>query len=101
MQAVVQQPDSERKRGDFIPLAFAVHGTAHGVFRWPSAEHGVVAAELVSNQVKHARSRGMLQIWQQPGPALDLVALDFGPGIPNLVLAQQDGYSTANTLGKD
>jgi anti-sigma regulatory factor (Ser/Thr protein kinase) len=60
----------------------------------------LVAAELVTNQVKHARSRGMLQIWQQPGPALDLVALDFGPGIPNLVLAQQDGYSTANTLGK-
>jgi anti-sigma regulatory factor (Ser/Thr protein kinase) len=60
----------------------------------------LVAAELVSNQVKHARSKGLLQIWQQPGPALDLVALDFGPGISNLVLAQQDGFSTTNTLGK-
>jgi hypothetical protein len=59
-----------------------------------------VAAEMVSNQVKHARSKGLLQIWQQPGPALDLVALDFGPGISNLVLAQQDGFSTTNTLGK-
>ncbi|MBI3523695.1 MAG: hypothetical protein HY066_04085 [Betaproteobacteria bacterium] len=60
----------------------------------------LVAAELVSNQVKHAQGKGLLQIWQQAGPALDLVALDFGPGIPNLVLAQQDGFSTANTLGK-
>jgi len=60
----------------------------------------LVAAELVSNQVKHAQSKGLLQIWQQAGPALDLVALDFGPGIANLVLAQQDGFSTANTLGK-
>lgn len=60
----------------------------------------LVAAEMVTNQVKHAQSKGLLQIWQQPGPALDLVALDFGPGISNLVQAQQDGYSTTKTLGK-
>jgi anti-sigma regulatory factor (Ser/Thr protein kinase) len=60
----------------------------------------LVVSELVSNQIKHAGGRGMLQIWQQPGGCLDLLALDFGPGIVNLRLAEEDGYSTVNTLGK-
>ncbi len=60
----------------------------------------LVASELVSNNIKYAGGRGMIQVWQQPGPVLDLVSLDFGPGIPDLEMAEQDGYSTANTLGK-
>jgi len=60
----------------------------------------LVASELVSNNIKYAGARGMIQVWQQPGPVLDLVSLDFGPGIADLELAERDGYSTANTLGK-
>jgi anti-sigma regulatory factor (Ser/Thr protein kinase) len=60
----------------------------------------LAASELVSNNIKYAGGRGMIQVWQQPGPVLDLVSLDFGPGIPDLDRAEQDGYSTANTLGK-
>jgi anti-sigma regulatory factor (Ser/Thr protein kinase) len=60
----------------------------------------LVAAEMVSNQIKYAGGRGMLQIWQQPGLTLDIVALDFGPGIADLGQAHQDGYSTSKTLGK-
>ncbi len=60
----------------------------------------LVASEMVTNQVKHAGGRGLFQLWQQPGPTLDLVALDYGPGIPNLHRAQEDGYSSVNTLGK-
>ena len=60
----------------------------------------LVAAEMISNQIKYAGGRGMLQIWQQPGPMLDILALDFGPGIENLAQAQQDGYSSTKTLGK-
>jgi anti-sigma regulatory factor (Ser/Thr protein kinase) len=60
----------------------------------------LVASELVSNQVKHAGGRGLIQVWQQPGPVLDILALDFGPGITNLPQAQEDGYSSVNTLGK-
>lgn len=60
----------------------------------------LVASEMVSNQVKHTNGRGLFQVWQQPGPVLDIVALDFGPGIPCLSQAQQDGYSSVNTLGK-
>ena len=60
----------------------------------------LVASEMVSNQIKHAGGRGMLQLWLQPGPVLDILALDYGPGIANLYLAEKDGYSTTNTLGK-
>lgn len=60
----------------------------------------LVAAELVSNNIKHAAGRGLIQIWQQPGPVLDILALDYGPGIADLPRAEQDGYSTANTFGK-
>jgi anti-sigma regulatory factor (Ser/Thr protein kinase) len=60
----------------------------------------LVAAEMVSNQVKYAANKGQIQIWQQPGPVLDILALDYGPGIANLQQAQQDGFSTARTLGK-
>ncbi|MEN6587568.1 MAG: hypothetical protein ABFE02_16125, partial [Sulfuricella sp.] len=28
----------------------------------------LVVSEMVSNQIKHAGGKGMLQIWQQPGP---------------------------------
>lgn len=60
----------------------------------------LVASELVSNNIKYAGGRGLIQVWQQPGQVLDIVALDFGPGIADLEQAEEDGYSTANTLGK-
>jgi anti-sigma regulatory factor (Ser/Thr protein kinase) len=60
----------------------------------------LVAAEMVSNQVKYAGNKGQIQIWQQPGPVLDILALDYGPGIANLQQAQEDGYSSSRTLGK-
>lgn len=60
----------------------------------------LVASELVSNNVKHAGGRGMVQLWKQPGRVLDLVSLDFGPGISNLETAEEDGYSSVSTLGK-
>ena len=60
----------------------------------------LVASELVSNNVKHAAGRGMVQLWKQPGGVLDLLSLDFGPGIENLANAEADGYSTVSTLGK-
>jgi anti-sigma regulatory factor (Ser/Thr protein kinase) len=71
-----------------------------GIPDWKRENMLLVASELVTNNVKHAGGRGLIQIWQQPGPVLDIVALDFGPGIANLPQAEEDGYSTANTLGK-
>ena len=60
----------------------------------------LVASEMATNLVKHAGGKGALQIWEQPGGILDLVSFDYGPGVDNLNLAQQDGFSTTHTLGK-
>lgn len=60
----------------------------------------LVAAELATNNIKHADGRGMIQVWQQPGPVLDILSLDYGPGIADIAKAEQDGFSTANTFGK-
>jgi anti-sigma regulatory factor (Ser/Thr protein kinase) len=60
----------------------------------------LVASELVTNNIKHAGGSGLIQVWQQPGPVIDILALDYGPGIADLCRAEQDGYSTANTFGK-
>lgn len=63
---------------------------------------GLVCQEMASNQVKYAGGSGLVQIWElrTPRPALDLFAMDFGPGIANLPAALDDGYTTAGTMGK-
>jgi anti-sigma regulatory factor (Ser/Thr protein kinase) len=71
-----------------------------GIPDWKKENMLLVASELVTNNVKHAGGRGLIQVWQQPGPVLDILALDFGPGIADLDQAEEDGFSTANTLGK-
>lgn len=63
----------------------------------------MVASEIVSNQSKYAFGRGLLQVWEARlggRLALDLFALDYGPGISDPSLAVEDGYSTGGTLGK-
>jgi anti-sigma regulatory factor (Ser/Thr protein kinase) len=60
----------------------------------------LVASELVQNNIKHARGSGMIQVWMQPGPIIDILALDYGPGIANLPQAEEDGFSTVKTFGK-
>ncbi len=62
----------------------------------------LAATEMLTNQQKYARGTGLLQIWEavHPFAALDLFALDFGPGIDDLATASRDGYTTSGTLGQ-
>lgn len=62
----------------------------------------LISNELITNHVKHAGGHGLMQVWEigGPDPALDIFALDFGPGIPNLPVAMRDGYTTVGTMGK-
>ena len=61
----------------------------------------LVCTEVLTNQQKYGRG-GLLQLWesQWPVPALELFALDYGPGIPELGQAFEDGYTTSGTLGR-
>ena len=63
----------------------------------------LVASELATNLAKHARS-GELVVGALCGPdgrftGLEILALDKGPGIPDIALSRRDGYSTSGTLG--
>ncbi len=62
----------------------------------------LVCNEMVTNQNKFAQGNGLVQVWEinQPQPALDLFAFDYGAGIVDLNAAGRDGYTTAGTMGK-
>ena len=65
-----------------------------------SYRSGLVATELATNLVKHARSGEMLlRVAGGREPELELVAIDKGPGIPNISAALADGRSTTGTTG--
>lgn len=59
----------------------------------------LVGNEMMTNQIKFAQG-GLVQVWETDAPALDLFALDYGPGVANLPAALADGFTTAGTLGK-
>ncbi len=72
---------------------------------FPSTELAVVAtaiSELARNIVRYA-VRGEITlrlIGNLDGKkGIEVVAADDGPGIPDLILAMQDGYSTSGSLG--
>ncbi|MFK4068430.1 SpoIIE family protein phosphatase [Streptomyces sp. NPDC029674] len=59
----------------------------------------VLASELASNIVKHARN-GAVFVQRSPlGDGLDVVAVDSGPGMPDVARSLVDGYSTTKTIG--
>lgn len=71
---------------------------------FPESDAGrvaLVATELATNLVKHGRGGEILigAYEEGDGPGVELLALDRGPGIPNLNRAIEDGYSNAGTAG--
>ncbi|ANZ40244.1 transcriptional regulator [Lentzea guizhouensis] len=66
-----------------------------------TAEVGLAVTEIGSNLHKHAR-QGVVVVRSVRGErdaAVEVVAIDRGPGIGDLALAWQDGQSTTGTLG--
>jgi anti-sigma regulatory factor (Ser/Thr protein kinase) len=62
---------------------------------------GLGVTECGTNIVKHA-GHGVLLLrgWESEGTAgIELMALDKGPGIPNLAASLRDGHSTTGTIG--
>lgn len=60
----------------------------------------LVATELATNIFKHARRGELLLRALAPAqPALELLALDAGPGMENVAACLRDGYSSAGSPG--
>jgi serine/threonine-protein kinase RsbT len=71
---------------------------------FPSTDLAVVAtaiSELARNIVRYAvRGEVVLRLVDDNGKrGIEVVAADDGPGIPDIGLAMQDGYSTSGGLG--
>lgn len=71
---------------------------------FPSTDLAVVAtaiSELARNIVRYAvRGEIILRVVDDRGRlGVEVIATDDGPGIPDVALAMQDGYSTSGSLG--
>jgi anti-sigma regulatory factor (Ser/Thr protein kinase) len=61
----------------------------------------IIATELGTNLLRHAQTGKLLlqEIQTSCGKAVEILALDSGPGIVNIEQSMRDGYSTAGTAG--
>jgi anti-sigma regulatory factor (Ser/Thr protein kinase) len=62
---------------------------------------GLVATELATNLVKHARAGELLvrRLSGSPYAEVELISIDRGPGMIDVAKHLSDGYSTAGTAG--
>ena len=62
----------------------------------------IVVTEMATNIVRHCRGGMVLlrPLLHSGSPAIEVLALDKGPGIPNIERAMADGYSSAGTAGQ-
>ncbi|MBE9938455.1 anti-sigma regulatory factor, partial [Cellulosimicrobium cellulans] len=66
-----------------------------------AAEVGLVVSELATNQCRHAGGGSVLVRVRRTGAeaALDVLAVDAGPGMRDITAAMRDGVSSRGTLG--
>jgi serine/threonine-protein kinase RsbT len=92
--------------GAHTVLAYVEALRRAGLLGFSRAEAAAVATavlEVANNIVRHAAGRGVIEISavrQNGRRGISIVASDGGPGIPDIALAMQDGYSTDGGLGK-
>jgi anti-sigma regulatory factor (Ser/Thr protein kinase) len=67
-----------------------------------SGRVALVATELATNLLKHGNGGEVLvgAFGEGQDSGIELIALDKGPGIPNIAASLADGFSTAGTAGK-
>jgi anti-sigma regulatory factor (Ser/Thr protein kinase) len=72
-----------------------------GISEVDAGKVALVVTELATNMVRHAGGGELLvrPLTEAGEAGLEIMALDRGPGIPNLEQALRDGFSTAGTKG--
>jgi anti-sigma regulatory factor (Ser/Thr protein kinase) len=58
----------------------------------------IVTTELATNLLRHGEG-GEIVLTSPRAGSVEVIALDRGPGIPNLEQSKQDGFSTGSTAG--
>jgi anti-sigma regulatory factor (Ser/Thr protein kinase) len=77
-------------------------GNTHNLDADAVGRLAIVVTEVATNIVRHGRGGMVLlrPLLHSGGPVIEVLALDKGPGIPNLERAMADGYSSAGTAGQ-
>ena len=92
--------DDPSQIGEARRTATAI-ATASGLTEVEAGKLAIITTEAATNISKHA-TRGEIMLRSVVGGgrcAVDLIAIDAGPGIPDVDRALGDGYSTAGTAG--
>ncbi|GLS05178.1 transcriptional regulator [Chitiniphilus shinanonensis] len=95
---LTEQSQIGELRRDAVALA-----QASGFDDVAAGQVALVATELGSNLVKHARSGQVLLARVADGRGswqIELISVDQGPGIDDVAAAMADGFSTVGTLGQ-
>jgi anti-sigma regulatory factor (Ser/Thr protein kinase) len=69
---------------------------------WAELEAGrlaLVVTELGTNLLRHAQKGRLLIAARRDAREIEVISIDEGPGIPDLALSMQDGYSSGSTPG--
>lgn len=77
-------------------------GNAHKLDADAVGRLALIVTEAATNVVRHGRGGTIVlrPLVHSDGPAMEVLALDKGPGIPNVERAMADGYSSAGTAGQ-
>ena len=91
--------DDSSQIGEARRTAIGV-ASAAGLSEVDAGRFAIIAAEAATNISKHAtRGEILLRSAGAPLRAVDLIAVDNGPGIHDVEKALRDGYSTAGSSG--
>ena len=77
-------------------------GNAHALDSDAVGRLAIVVTEAATNIVRHGGGGMILlrALQHSGGPVIEVLALDKGPGIPNIDRAMADGYSSSGTAGQ-
>jgi anti-sigma regulatory factor (Ser/Thr protein kinase) len=85
--------------GEARRAAMAVAAQAH-LSDVDAGKLSIIVNELSTNMLKHAKDGEILIGNVRGEKTVDVIALDHGPGIPDLAHAMRDGFSSAGTAGQ-
>src|SRR5688572_898685 len=91
----------ESQIGEARRAAARLAGEA-GFSQADSGRASIVASELATNLLRHARGGELLLHATDPGaaqPAVEILSADKGPGMADVERCLEDGYSTNGTPG--
>jgi anti-sigma regulatory factor (Ser/Thr protein kinase) len=94
-------PVDDASRVAEVRRAAAALSHDEGLDQALAANAALVSTEICTNLLKHARHGEVFlsSLSDRTGPGVEILAIDRGPGIPDVTRCLAEGYSSTNTSG--